>query len=188
MKTLRNPQPYGEQTTGPLKRNDVFIVALDLRLLNLYKLVTSLKQTAGGDQRFAHIRNLPRGVHIASSACLDSKTPLPIVLDVGPIAPFKPTPLCDMEVASSGYSVHTDLGSTLSTAPESTNASNSFQPRVPSFRSVTELMVVVGSSPQSRQNRSLSASVDGSVPTSSTSWQSSADGQSLAGWSFPPHL
>ena len=105
-----------------------------------------------------------------------------------PFAPLKPTPLCDLEVASRGYSVHTDLGSTLSTAPESTNASNSFPPRVLSFRSITKLMVATWSSPQSRPNRSLSVSLDGSVPTSSTSWQSSADGQSLAGWPFPPHL
>ena len=60
--------------------------------------------------------------------------------------------------------------------------------RVLSFRSVTELMVVMESSTQSRPNRPLSASRDGSVPPSSTSWQSSADGQSLAGWPFPPHL
>ena len=105
-----------------------------------------------------------------------------------PFAPLKPTPLCDLEVASRRYSVHTGFGSTLSTAPESTNASNSFPPRVLSFRSVTELMVAMGSSPQSRPNRPLSASLDGSVPTSSTSWQSSAGGQSLAGWPFPPHL
>ena len=80
-KTLRNPQQYGEQTTGPLKW-DVFIFALHPRLLIQYKLVTSLKQTAGGDQRFAHICDLSRGVHIASSACPDSKAPLLMVLDV----------------------------------------------------------------------------------------------------------
>ena len=50
-----------------------------------------------------------------------------------PFAPLKPTPLCDLEVASRGYSVHTVLGSTLSTAPESKNASNSFPPRVLSW-------------------------------------------------------
>ena len=105
-----------------------------------------------------------------------------------PFAPLKPTPLCDLEVASSGYSVHTDLGSTLSTAPESTNANNSLPPRVLSFRSVTELMVVMGSSPRSRPKRSLSAALDGSVPTSSTSWQSSVHKQSLAGWPLQPHL
>ena len=65
-----------------------------------------------------------------------------------------------------------------------TNASSSFPPRVLSCRSVTELMVAMGSSPQSRPNRSLSASLDGSVPTPSTSWQSSADGQSLADGPF----
>ena len=84
-----------------------------------------------------------------------------------PLAPLKPTPLCDSEVASRGYSVHTDLGSTFSTAPESTNASNSFRPRLLSVRSVTELMVAMGSWPQSRPNKSLSASLDGSVPISS---------------------
>ena len=119
---------------------------------------------------------------------LTRKRRCPLCLMCDPFAPLKPTPLCDLEVASRGCSVHTDLGSTLSTAPESTNASNSIPPRILSFRSVTELMVAMGSSPQSRPNRSLSASLDGSVPTSSTSWQSSADGQSLAGWPFPPHL
>ena len=81
MKTLRNPQPYGEQSTGPLKRKGV-ILALDSRLLILYKLVTPLKQTAGGNQRLAHIRDLPRGVRMAASACLDSRAPLPSVLEV----------------------------------------------------------------------------------------------------------
>ena len=32
--------------------------------------------------RCGDIRDLPRGVHIASSTCLDSKAPLPMVLDV----------------------------------------------------------------------------------------------------------
>ena len=54
---LRNPQPYGEQTTGPLKRNCVSILALDLGLLVQYKLVTYLEQTTGGNQRLAHIRD-----------------------------------------------------------------------------------------------------------------------------------
>ena len=66
MKTRRNPQPYGEQTTDPLKRNGVSILAQDPRLLIHYKLVTSLKQTAGGYQRFAHVCDLAGGVHIAS--------------------------------------------------------------------------------------------------------------------------
>ena len=101
----------------------------------------------------------------------------PQILMCDPFVPLKPTPLCDLEVASSGNSVHTGVGSKISTAPEATNASNSFPPRVPSFRSLTELMVVVGSSSLSRPNRSLSASLDGSAPTSSTSRQSSADGQ-----------
>ena len=89
VKTLRSPQPYGEQTTGPLKRICVSILALDPRLLVQYKLVTSLERTTGGDQRFAHICNLPRGVHVASSASLDSKAPLPIVLDVRPVCSFE---------------------------------------------------------------------------------------------------
>ena len=42
VETLRNPQPYGEQTTAPLKPNGVSILALDPRLLIQYKLVTSL--------------------------------------------------------------------------------------------------------------------------------------------------
>ena len=45
-------------------------LALDPRLLVQYKHV------------HAHIRDFPGGVHIASSACLDSKASLPIVLDV----------------------------------------------------------------------------------------------------------
>ena len=87
------------------------------------------------------------------SIVLTRRRHCPWCLMCDPLAPLKPTPLCDLEVASSGFSVHTDLRSTLSTAPESTNASNSFPPRVPSFRSVTELMVVVGSSSQSRAKR-----------------------------------
>ena len=43
VKTLRNPKPYGEQITGPLKRNGVSIFALDPRFLIQYKLVTPLK-------------------------------------------------------------------------------------------------------------------------------------------------
>ena len=62
------PQPYGEQATGPLKQNGVSILALDPLFFIQYKVVTSLKQTAGGNQRFAHICDLPGGVHVASSA------------------------------------------------------------------------------------------------------------------------
>ena len=89
MKTLRNPQPYGEQNTSPLKRNCVSILALDPRLLVQDKHVTPLKQTAGRDQRLAHVRDFPGGVHIASGACLDSKAPLPTVFDVRPVCALK---------------------------------------------------------------------------------------------------
>ena len=57
---LRNPQPYGEQATGPLKRNGISILTLDPGLFIQYELMTSLKQTAGGNQRFAHICDPPR--------------------------------------------------------------------------------------------------------------------------------
>ena len=49
------------------------MVSLDPRFFIQHQLVTSLKQTAGGNQRFAHICDLAGGVHVASSACLDSK-------------------------------------------------------------------------------------------------------------------
>ena len=81
-KTIRNPQSYGEQATSPLKRNGVSILALDLRFLTQSKLVTSLQQTAGRNQRLAHIRDLPGVVHGATSACLDSEPSLRIVFDV----------------------------------------------------------------------------------------------------------
>ena len=71
------------------KRNGVSIFALDLRFFIQYKLVTPLKWTVGGYQRFAHICDLPRGVHIASSACLDSKASLSWVLDVRPACSFE---------------------------------------------------------------------------------------------------
>ena len=97
MKTLRNPQPYGEQTTGPLTRNCVSSLALDPWLL----------------VKYAHLR-------------LGSRL--------------------------QRYSAPTDLGSTLSTAPESTNASYSSPPRVLSLRSVTELTVALGHRPNPNQS------------------------------------
>ena len=57
----------------------VSILSLDLWLLVLNKLATSLRQTTGRDQRLARIRDFPDGVHSACSACLDSKAP-PAVL------------------------------------------------------------------------------------------------------------
>ena len=57
-------------------------LALHPRLLVQNKLVTPLEQTAGRDERLAHIRDFPSGFHIASSACLDSKASLAVVLDV----------------------------------------------------------------------------------------------------------
>ena len=41
--TLWNPQPYGEQTTAPLTRDGVSVLALDPRFLIQYELVPSLK-------------------------------------------------------------------------------------------------------------------------------------------------
>ena len=117
------------------------------------------------------------GLHMLPALVLTRKRRCPWCLMCDPFAPLSGTPLCDLEVASRGYSVHTDLESTLSTAP-----------RVLSFRSVTELMLAMRISPQSTPNRSLSASLDGSVPTSSTARQSFGGGQSLAGWPFTPHL
>ena len=51
------------------------------------------------------------------------------------------------------------------------NKCQQFLSTVLSFRSVTELMILMGHRPNPDQTL-----------------QSSADGQSLAGWSFPPHL
>ena len=82
MKTLRNPQPYGEQATGPLKGNGISILTLDPQFFVQYELVTSLKQTAGGSQRLTHIRDVPSGVRVPSSTCLDPKPSLSIVLNV----------------------------------------------------------------------------------------------------------
>ena len=77
-KTLTNPQPYGEQATGRFSQADSYTGS---SVIIQYKFVTSLKQTAGGDQRFAHICDFPSRVHVAASTCLDSKTSLPRVLD-----------------------------------------------------------------------------------------------------------
>ena len=190
MKTLRNPQSYSEQTTGPRKRNGISIFALDPRFLIQHKLVTLSQR-----KRLAEISALRTSATshevfiLLPALVLSRKRRCPVVLDVRPVCSFETnsssatwgSPPVDTQYALT-WEAHCQ--------PRQNRQmpANSFPPRVLSFRSVTELMAVMGSSPQSRPNRSLSASLDGSVPTSSTSWQSSADGQSLAGWPFPPHL
>ena len=59
---------------------------------SLQKVVPTLKQTTGEDQRLAHICDLPCGVHVASSTRLDTKTTLPVMFGMGSVRAFETNP------------------------------------------------------------------------------------------------
>ena len=107
-----DPQRHGEQAATPLKSDDITHSCIGSWVSRLVQACAHLKQTIGRDQRLAHICDFPCGVHVASSTRLDTRTPLPVMFDMGSFRAFKTNLLPDLAVFYKGHSLHFVFGST----------------------------------------------------------------------------